>query len=444
MPNSPLIISDEPVTRDLLGREVYARTLQKVAQNCQTPIVIGIHGNWGSGKTSLMRITQELLEKEQVKTVWFNPWIYQFDQSPIIPLLNEIKTVAKHYHVKITGLRLLTALTSLSSEAFLRIMTGGAVSTDFLLKQDEKFQEEYFEIRSITMRIHEHFQKVVDAIVGKDGRLVVFIDDLDRCCPPQALKVLEAIKLFLNAEKCIYIVGMDRGVIEQAFANQYGDSNISGMSYLDKIIQLPFKLPPVSDEGINKYLDTLKQDVQIEPYYAIIRKGTDHNPRAIKRFINTFLFNHTLAQEKKLENYKPSTLIKLLILQLSYGEFYNYISHHKIQYNQIENWALKFRTLEEKERKNIPPEVMNFLKNNDLLEIIAEEPLIQLENITPYIHLTKIFASSLCPRCSRPMREEPYDSWEGDSSGQNPRYRKRYVCHKCNFDELQAVVKDVK
>jgi predicted KAP-like P-loop ATPase len=74
--------------------------------NCQTPVVIGVHGDWGSGKTTLMSLTQQLLETQGVKTFWYNPWMYQFDDSPIIPLLNEIKNSAVKYKVDIKKLRL--------------------------------------------------------------------------------------------------------------------------------------------------------------------------------------------------------------------------------------------------------------------------------------------------------------------------------------------------
>jgi predicted KAP-like P-loop ATPase len=441
---SPLIVSDEPSKEDLLGRDVYARTLQKVAQNCQTPMVIGIHGDWGSGKTSLMRITQDLLEEHGINTVWFNPWVYQFDESPIIPLLHEIKNQTVLYRTKVKGLKLLSLLTSAAGEVILRISTGGAINSEFFLKQGAAFKKKYFEAKTVTMNIHKHFQQIVNAIVGKNGRLVIFIDDLDRCCPPQSLKVLEAIKLFLNAEKCVYIIGMDREAIEQAVVSQYGEQKLSGVSYLDKIIQLPFKIPPITDEGVNKYLDQLKQDTEIEPYYGIIRKGTANNPRAIKRFINTFSFNHALAQEIKIPQYKPHILIKLLILQLSFPDFYKYVSHHKKGFAQIEKWAENFESLDIQERKSIPEDVCNFLNQPDLIAIIIEQPLINEDDITPYVHLTNIFlpgassavSSIVCPKCGSPIKHTFHVLEPGDTTtGYNPEYVDVYNCTnpKCGY-----------
>ena len=437
-PVGPVIISDEPTKEDLLGRNVYARTLQKVVLNCQTPMVIGIHGDWGSGKTSLMRQTEALLKQEKVRTVWFNPWVYQFDESPIVPLLHEIRKKAILYQIELKELKLLSMLTSAAGEVIIRMTTGDTLNSEFIIKQNKSFEKKYFEAKTVTMNLHEKFQEVVNALVGEKGRLVIFVDDLDRCCPPQSLKVLEAIKLFLSAEKCVYIVGMDRGVIEQAIANQYGELKLSGVSYLDKIIQLPFKIPPVSDEGINNFLDKIKQGIDLKPYYTLIRKGTGHNPRAIKRLLNTFLFNHTLAQEKKIENYKPHILVKLLILQLSYPDCYSYISSHKKEYLAIENTALTLQTqhkISQEDLSRLPVDVAEFLKDNKLVELIAEQPLIKDEDITPYIYLTNMFASGDCPKCGSRLVEKQFDSWAGDSDGEYPRYRMMRVCPGCAYSE---------
>jgi hypothetical protein len=409
MARNPLIISDEPANVDLLGRDVYARTLHKVAQSCQTPIVIGIHGDWGSGKTSLMLLTKKLLEKKGTKTVWFNPWMYQFDESPIIPLLNEIKKQAIFYKVKIEGLKLFSLLTSLTSETILRLATGGNVGTDYLLKGNKDFEEKYFEIKSITMNIHKCFQEVVDAIVGKKGRLVIFIDDLDRCGPSQCLKVLEAIKLFLNVDKCVFVVGLDREVIEQAVEYQYGDINISGNSYLEKIIQLPFNIPPVTDEGVDKFLERIKHtEIDFAPFYGIIRKGTSHNPRAIKRFINSFLFNYFLAQEIKIQNFEAHVLIKILILQLRFPRFFVYVSKHKEDFLEIESCISSGK---KSERLTINLKIEEILKDNDLTDFLREKPLIA-KDITQYISLTNITRlqstqdhvfKRICTECGLPL-----------------------------------------
>lgn len=394
MPDGKRYRTDEPTAEDHLGRDVYARTLQKVIQNCQTPIVIGVHGGWGSGKTSLMKLTQKLLKDEEVKTVWFNPWEHQFEEAPIIPLLHEIRDLASTSDkIKTEGLKLLTVISSLAGEVFFRMATGGTVKSEDILKLGTAYEKEYFETKTVSQRIHKHFQDVVYAIAGKgkNDKLVIFIDDLDRCLPHQAIKVLEAIKLFLNAEKCVYVVGVARDVIEQAIHSHYGYLDSSGQSYLDKIIQLPFNIPPVHDDKVEDYLDRLNQNQDIKKYYELIRKGIGRNPRDIKRFMNSLLLNDTLAQEIKIKDYKPHVLIKLLIFQLRFPDFYTYITHRPDELPQIEELAQKDKpphSHSEEEDKNLSP-IKKFLAIDELKEILRLEPLIGKVDLKPYIHLTE-------------------------------------------------------
>ena len=76
------------------------------------------------------------------------------------------------------------------------------------------------------VRSLEQFQlkfRHVDSLVHHPNRLVVFVDDLDRCLPEKAIEVLEAIKLFLDARRCIFILGLDHNVIDRGVEIRYKD-----------------------------------------------------------------------------------------------------------------------------------------------------------------------------------------------------------------------------
>ena len=96
-------------------------------------------------------------------------------------------------------------------------------------------------------QFQRNFQELVDALLRREGqrprRLVVFVDDLDRCLPEKAIQVLEAIKLFLDVPGCIFVLGLDREAIEDAVQKRY-KGEVKAREYLEKIIQLPFILPP--------------------------------------------------------------------------------------------------------------------------------------------------------------------------------------------------------
>ena len=93
-----------------------------------------------------------------------------------------------------------------------------------------------------------HRRLDVRKINPQNGILVVFIDDLDRCLPAKMVQVLEAVKLFLDKKGCIFVLGADTGIVQQAILKHYADAGVTGESakdYLDKIVQLRFELPPI-------------------------------------------------------------------------------------------------------------------------------------------------------------------------------------------------------
>src|SRR6185436_907837 len=112
------------------------------------------------------------------------------------------------------------------------------------------------------------------------GRMVVFVDDLDRCLPEKAIEVLEAIKVFLDVEGCVFVLGLDHQVIARGIKAKYKDRDVvDGNLYLEKIIQLPFQIPPVETRAVEEFVGSLSKqwpDAQCPPVFA---KGLGGNPR---------------------------------------------------------------------------------------------------------------------------------------------------------------------
>jgi hypothetical protein len=108
------------------------------------------------------------------------------------------------------------------------------------------------------------------AAAGKQ-RVVIFVDDLDRCLPENALAMLESMKLFLDLEGVVFVVGLDKTVVDRAVALRYhnqapGDrERIEGATYMKKIFQVPFALPRVSTRQLPDYLATIAQSAGFPP-----------------------------------------------------------------------------------------------------------------------------------------------------------------------------------
>ena len=86
-------------------------------------------------------------------------------------------------------------------------------------------------------------------------KIVVFVDDLDRCSPKKALEVLESIKVFLGMEGFIYIIGLSHDIVTKLIDIEYEKNGVKGEQYIKKIIQIPITLPKWINDDIIKLVE---------------------------------------------------------------------------------------------------------------------------------------------------------------------------------------------
>ena len=183
-----------------------------------------------------------------------------------------------------------------------------------------------------------HFEAISGDYIVDRGRLAVFVDDLDRCLPDKAVEVLEAVKLFLDVPGCVFVLGIAREVIEEGIRVRYADyqARLDGAQYLEKIIQIPFALPPIAPEAVAGYVRRVTggslPDGRCEAAFAV---GLEPNPRRIKRTLNIFLLLWRLAQNRKdlQEVIKPVRLAKIVVIQQYHRRLFRLIAdgpHHLI------------------------------------------------------------------------------------------------------------------
>jgi Cdc6-like AAA superfamily ATPase len=237
--NKIKIIIDKPAEEDALDFQRYSENLANIISGSTTPqFAVGIFGKWGTGKTTLMRmIERELLDKasDTILTVWFDAWRYEREKYlAVIPFLRQIRIALENdlaknrkepsrWDVLRRGLdRTFTAF--IESTEFSVAPAGSPVSSTINLK---KFSESLKSkgstyIDGEHIQFHEHVTDYLKAALDKlysdkdtkGARIVVFVDDLDRCTPEKALEVLESIKAFFDIKGIVYVVGMDSESID--------------------------------------------------------------------------------------------------------------------------------------------------------------------------------------------------------------------------------------
>lgn len=350
---TPQILHDAPLRRDDTHHfhfDEFAVTLCRLIadKNTRTPLTIGVSGSWGSGKTTLLQRVKQMLDEQfdsktgrhhytndnedteksfrSCKTVWFDAWKYADEDHLLAALLRVIVaemqrgsfwdkvkaelTGPKKTEVKWLGL-LLNALTHFASAGSYGLNLDD-FSVDTPLNEASAFFD-YFDDSVNRLLASWISGKIIGntEIDEQQGVMVIFIDDLDRCLPEKTVQVLEAIKLFLDKRGCVFVLGADINVVHEAVMKHYNGGNLpddrdkrndlerTASDYLEKIVQLPFELPPIVDTQMGKYLADDRDaarviDAEVRSNWQILVTGADINPRKVKTFINDLNLRWTM------------------------------------------------------------------------------------------------------------------------------------------------------
>jgi formylglycine-generating enzyme required for sulfatase activity len=302
---------DEPTATDTLGRQTYVTALARLAETCETPMVVGLYGTWGIGKTSLMRQIQAELKSKSIGTVWFDPWRHQFDEDPIIALLQTM--VMDLGRERSAGVREILATVGFALGSAVTKNALG-LSFDDVRKIGQFVAEEEFRVRSARIRLRQSIGELITKARDDGGRIVFFIDDLDRCMPDTILKMLEALKLYLGVEHCVYFLGIDHGTVRKAIDTRYAQLAVRDREYLDKIVQIPFLIPPIAPDRALAFIESLLPERARDCAGDLVDFLGD-NPRAVKRFVNVLSVN-LLLYESFLESEQVDARLAAALLMI--------------------------------------------------------------------------------------------------------------------------------
>lgn len=301
-------LSDQETEIDMLRYESIAKTLVKLVRSTPTaPITIGVHGDWGAGKSSILQMAKAELAKESgVLTVWFNGWAFEgYEDSKAVlieSLIEEVrrnftlsakaKALAKSLLKRIDYMKAAKKIGALAVNYFTGAPTPGQLGA--LVEAGKKFVEAPLDnisgadikefVTSMggilkdpepeTLPAHMHeFRKEFTALIDEAGikQLVVLIDDLDRCLPETAIGTLEAIRLFVFVPKTAFVVAADEAMIEYAVRRHFPELPASTgplsytRNYLEKLVQVPFRLPALGAAETRTYVTLLLATRELAP-----------------------------------------------------------------------------------------------------------------------------------------------------------------------------------
>lgn len=376
-------VADRPVideSEDLLDYKIFAEKIKTAIYKTPPPFVYGLFGDWGTGKTSILKMVEKLLNKEVDEPtedilyvpIWFDVWEYENEISVMYPLLHMIKKSHKQrlgQHLSETsfveksktfgkamvltgadGLLRATTKKVFGEAIKLADVTSSLASLEDFGSQVEGILSTYVntveqikkDFSSLLTSYAEDLSKlpvIQKAKIEKHNiKFVILIDDLDRCLPETTITILEGIKNYLSVEQAIFFLGINHKVIFKAIKWKYNGMDINGRDYLEKIINMPFSVPIPSTQLISKFAKKMinEQVRALTDYGTLWQPHIDtvinvfgqvglSAPRKIKRILNNcILFIDTYRDT--LNNYHIEDVTKLLIIADYFPEFFALLS----------------------------------------------------------------------------------------------------------------------
>lgn len=240
--------------------ELSRKILEKVLLEMELPNCFGLYGNWWSWKSSVLKWIQEIIDSEYTKIMYihFDAWKYEYskDNDLLFALLSEIKkkfNLSKENWKKLSVITW-TVFSSLIKSISIDIWWIGIKWDSFSLQEISK-EWEFLESKLLSdherwIDTIESFKKDFEKIIkewlakNKTEKLIIFIDDLDRCLPENTVKLIETIKNFLSVENTLFVFAVDQRVVSEMIEKKYGLHHGYWDEYLLKIISYNFELPP--------------------------------------------------------------------------------------------------------------------------------------------------------------------------------------------------------
>ena len=253
-----------PFQNDKLDRKSCADIfINLIKMYYSTGCVIALNGEWGSGKTTFVKMVQQELKNRGAHPLYFNVWKNDYVSDPLIALLSELKEVcpdsSKWDNIIANVGKISLAIGKAMLNGTIRNISG--VSADALLagtnemgKLLEKNINEFAEQKKTFQDFRKSLQEYIADNSSEEAPVVFFIDELDRCSPKFAVLVLERIKHLFDIPNIAFVLSVNKKQLGYAVQGYYGSANIDANNYLRRFIDIEYTLPKPSTNVFCQYL----------------------------------------------------------------------------------------------------------------------------------------------------------------------------------------------
>lgn len=325
----------EKLEEDGLNRGSFAESLAKTLVQYSFPssLTIGLYGEWGSGKTSLLNMVFENVERidDGVVVLRFNPWLCSDPKQLVTQFFKQMATAIKlKKRAADKAWEMIDRYADILGATSVIPVAGEIVAavTKVITKKAEE------ETKERTTDLQESKNQIIKKLKDEKIKIIVSIDDIDRLSEEEIVAVFQLVKSLADFPNTIYVLAFDYDVVVRALGKvQHGD----GKEYLEKIVQVPFEIPAPNIDDIHEALflklnrilgDIPEEDWDKETWGELFQQGIKNYIRSIRdviRYTNVFSLKYELLKNET----SAADLLGLTCLQVFEPTVYSKLPSYK-------------------------------------------------------------------------------------------------------------------
>ncbi|EAZ94576.1 hypothetical protein FBBAL38_11074 [Flavobacteria bacterium BAL38] len=391
-------ITDKPIennSEDKLKMSRYGNVLSNFIKESDTPLTVGLQGEWGTGKTSMLYMLLEHFKSQNIATSWVNTWEYSMFRSPgeTTPAILKGMLTNLKLSCESEGKWTIEEKSKDSVKKVFKFL--GNVANQVISNQtgvdikgatfNEDASREQAEIAEIKKEIALIITKLIEDTNNEYKKVVFLVDDLDRIPPEQAVEVLESLKNLFDVPNCVFVLAIDYDVVVKGLESKFGkkteENEREFRSFFDKIIQVPFSMPTgtydmgnlLSEKLISLNIE-IPEDLN-DSYSNVVKYTIGYNPRSLKRYINSFSLLRSLRNsdfEEDATDFGDNApdseddliLFAMIGVQISYPKIFRLIT----QVSDIYDWDKGFANKNNIDLEAVKTDIQKYGDNDKLDE----------------------------------------------------------------------------
>lgn len=446
-----LFLPDEPIEEladDAFGHGSFVNALYRCIKGSEHRMNIGLFGRWGVGKTSILKLLFKQISEsgENMQTFLFDAWKYPqgnlcqelvlelnrrfgvCDQrtleKDIYCIQEGIETAAEsprqralevwrrfRYSISLTiGLLIVFVLVGLLEWVSLVILP---LVIDLVIKLSATSGE----TRKVTTlpakldpsRVEARFREIVGRITKQSGagKLVIAVDNLDRCSTGDAVAMLESIKALMEHERCLYLVACNDDALTKELVSTRNYTYRDASDFMRKVFQTSVVIPPLLSADLERFAHSLLDRLEIRytgQVMQVVVNAFMDNPRKIKQFLNNLTTQYILAEEREKAGVlapaeitgNDGFLAKTLIIRQEFPLFYEQLSDREDLLEEVEAHFTGVGPVPVGSNLTGTDGADVFEDNPGLAQFLRSTRLVTVDDVSPFLRLNKeVFTSTI-------------------------------------------------